>query len=255
MAYTPTVWKNGEFPPIDAEHLNKIEQGIVNSAPGGFGLGDMGKWLTPDDNLDEVKTNGWYIWERGNEPKGTLPTSIGQTSYATAVRVWGNGAACYQENVDMTDSDSHGCLCARTIYASTVYPWEWGNPPMQSSIEYRTTERYLGKPVFKYLLNDFEAWRPDGQNGWASAGKAVLFSTEKGGTKNISLETGRTYIFSATNNVFGGVAIVQTTDIGIRAITPLVPLANWKIEAGSGLSVNVTDTDGRYGVTVSAMML
>ena len=30
MAYTPTVWKNGEFPPIDAEHLNKIEQGIAD---------------------------------------------------------------------------------------------------------------------------------------------------------------------------------------------------------------------------------
>lgn len=30
MAYTPTVWKNGEFPPIDAEHLNKIEQGITD---------------------------------------------------------------------------------------------------------------------------------------------------------------------------------------------------------------------------------
>ncbi len=31
MAYTPTVWKNGEFPPIDAEHLNKIEQGITDA--------------------------------------------------------------------------------------------------------------------------------------------------------------------------------------------------------------------------------
>ena len=31
MAYTPTVWKNGEFPPIDAEHLNKIEQGIADA--------------------------------------------------------------------------------------------------------------------------------------------------------------------------------------------------------------------------------
>ena len=27
-------------------------------------------------------------------------------------------------------------------------PWEWVNPPMELSVEYRTTERYLGKPVY-----------------------------------------------------------------------------------------------------------
>lgn len=31
MAYTPTVWKNGEAPAINAENLNKIEQGIVGA--------------------------------------------------------------------------------------------------------------------------------------------------------------------------------------------------------------------------------
>lgn len=151
MAYTPTIWKNGEFPPIDAEHLNKIEQGIANSAPGGFGLGDGGKLLTPEDNLDEVKTNGWYYWVRNAPPKGTLPTSIGQNNYATLIRVWGNGAVCYQECVDMTNGNSQGCLCTRTIYGSNVYPWEWVNPPMNPGVEYRTTERFLGKPVYAYI--------------------------------------------------------------------------------------------------------
>lgn len=31
MAYTPTVWKNGEAPAINAENLNKIEQGIAGA--------------------------------------------------------------------------------------------------------------------------------------------------------------------------------------------------------------------------------
>ena len=31
-------------------------------------------------------------------------------------------------------------------------PWEWGNPPMQLGTEYRTTERYLGKPVYVKLV-------------------------------------------------------------------------------------------------------
>ena len=120
----------------------------ANKAPGGFGLGDVGRLLTPEDNLDEVKVNGWYRWERGKEPKGTLPVSVGQSSYATCVRVWGNGAVCYQECANMTDDGLGGCLCVRIIYGSTIFPWGWDHPPMELGVEYRTTERYLGKPVY-----------------------------------------------------------------------------------------------------------
>ena len=31
MAYTPTIWKDGEAPAINAENLNKMEQGIVGA--------------------------------------------------------------------------------------------------------------------------------------------------------------------------------------------------------------------------------
>ena len=242
MAYTPTVWKNGEAPAINAENLNKIEQGIANSAPGGFGLGESSGRTA--NGFSDITGYGFF---RIPTESGFAPDT--STNWG-GVYIGANlsyGTLLYARN--------NALMAVREVSGGEVGPIEWINPPMKLGIEYRTTDRYLGKPVFKYLLNGFEAWRPDGQNDWASAGKAVLFSTEKGGTKNISLEPGRTYIFSATNNVFGGVAIVQTMDATVRAITSLVPLANWKIEAGSGLSVNVTDTDGRYGVTVSAMML
>ena len=80
MAYTPTVWKNGEFPPIDAEHLNKIEQGIadavsvtpqsltdaqktqargnIGAAPGGFGLGQEN--MVAIDDCNNAVLSGWY---------------------------------------------------------------------------------------------------------------------------------------------------------------------------------------------------
>lgn len=34
------------------------------------------------------------------------------------------------------------------IFAGGWKPWEWVNPPMILGVEYRTTERYLGKPVY-----------------------------------------------------------------------------------------------------------
>lgn len=125
----------------------------INAAPGGFGLGNIGKLLTPEDNLDEVKTNGWYRWERQAPPQGTLPSVIGQSMDATLIRVWGNGAVCYQESINITDETGHGCLCARTIYASTIYPWEWVNPPMELGVEYRTTERFWGRPVYYKIVD------------------------------------------------------------------------------------------------------
>lgn len=125
----------------------------INSAPGGFGLGDIGKLLTPEDNLDEVKTNGWYRWERSAPPQGTLPSAIGQPMDATLIRVWGNGAVCYQESINITDDTGHGCLCVRTTYGSIIYPWEWVNPPMISGTEYRTTERFCGRPVYYKIVD------------------------------------------------------------------------------------------------------
>lgn len=125
----------------------------INATPDGFGLGDIGKLLTPEDNLDEVKTNGWYRWDRKAPPQGTLPSVIGQPMDATLIRVWGNGAVCYQESINITDDTGHGCLCARTIYASIIYPWEWVNPLMQIGVEYRTTERFWGKPVYYKIVD------------------------------------------------------------------------------------------------------
>ena len=125
----------------------------INAAPDGFGLGNIGKLLTPEDNLDEVKTNGWYRWDREAPPQGTLPSVIGQPMDATLIRVWGNGAVCYQESINITDDAGHGCLCARTIYASIIYPWEWVNPLMQIGVEYRTTERFWGKPVYYKIVD------------------------------------------------------------------------------------------------------
>lgn len=78
-----------------------------------------------------------------------------------------NGGTCVQTAVDTSDSNYHGCAIRRTIYGSRVFPWEWVNPPMVVGVEYRTTERYLSKPVYKKLqIDNIEYWSIDEGVTW-----------------------------------------------------------------------------------------
>lgn len=149
MAYTPTVWKNGEFPPIDAEHLNKIEQGIANSAPGGFGLGGGSKLLTPDDDLNDVWENGSYAWDAA--PKNA-PTVGGSLIPYCSMQVINKGSSYNMHQIARTFEDYE----IRRYYdgaTKTWSEWAWANPPMMAGVEYQTTEFYLGKPVYVKLTD------------------------------------------------------------------------------------------------------
>jgi hypothetical protein len=49
-----------------------------------------------------------------------------------------------------------GEICVRSHDGTDWHPWEYLNPPMRLGVEYRTTERYLGVPVYTKVL-DFGA--------------------------------------------------------------------------------------------------
>lgn len=284
MAYTPTVWKNGEFPPIDAEHLNKIEQGIadavsvtpqtlsdgqksqargnIGAAPDGFGLGGSATLLTSADNLDTLMKNGWYYYSTSNAPQGALPSAL--DPYATLIHVSAAGNTCVQEAYDPTDSDLHGTVLSRTVYGigsgAKIYPWEWVNPPMNGDkyTYHRTTERYNLLPVYKTRIGDFAVWQATtnpNQYDWAPVGYSVLYNIPASSTKNTVLPRNRTFLITATDNVRRGMVIVQTAEGAVAAITNLIALSGWKIEIGSGLSVNITETDGRYEMSAIFTMI
>ena len=127
----------------------------IAAAPDGFGLGGSATLLTSADNLDALMKTGWYYYDTSNAPQGTLPTAL--TPYATLILVSAAGNTCVQEAYDPTDSGFHGTVLRRTIYGvgtgAKIYPWEWVNPFMQLGVEYRTTERYNGQPVYCKLVN------------------------------------------------------------------------------------------------------
>lgn len=112
-------------------------------APDGYGLGKS--QLIAWTDLDNVFLNGWYRF------RGTDFTIQGVTYNAGYVHVCGwDTNNCEQTLYPVS---SHNEVLRRHRNSSSVWTeWEWDNPPMALGVEYRTTERYLGKVVYTKLI-------------------------------------------------------------------------------------------------------
>ena len=63
------------------------------------------------------------------------------------MRVWNGAGWASQETMSAYASEKDSIR--RRVSNNNVWgPWEWVNPPMELGVEYRTTERYLRKPVY-----------------------------------------------------------------------------------------------------------
>lgn len=125
-------------------------RGNIEAAPDGFGLGKgIAHEVVPDCN--DVKLSGLYIMS-GNTTN--YPTLIPDGQYSL-LRVSARTASEILQEVFCIGIDGQYDFSAVRSYGNTGVwsPWEYINPPMQLGVEYRTTERYLGKPVYVRLVN------------------------------------------------------------------------------------------------------
>ena len=124
----------------------------IGSAPSRFGLGEnmttgpLMQSLT-QEALDTTYNNGWYFANDVNIAGFSQATirvdSSGRTIYQTAYVAIADGYVLRRCLVDTVGSPSQ----------TSFGPWEWVDPPMRLGVEYRTTERYLGKPVYAQLFS------------------------------------------------------------------------------------------------------
>ena len=66
-----------------------------------------------------------------------------------------NSEVCIQDAYAITNVNAYLHL-RRLVYIDTATqnnPWEWVNPPMLLGIEYRTVERFQGKPVYVKVVD------------------------------------------------------------------------------------------------------
>lgn len=196
---------------IGAE-LVAIYTTLANKAPAGYGLGsDSGHLITAADDLDTIIKNGTYQW--GNYLPKNAPTKY------CKMRVWCGAGWASQETMSAYAGEKDS-IRRRALNNGVWGPFEWVNPPMQLGVEYRTTERYLGKPVH-IITFDFGAlpasgykilYAPAAANisdivaygGYTNGGTAFPCLTAEGCSNGVSPYDIRC---AAVKNISGGIAV------------------------------------------------
>ena len=128
----------------------------IGAAPAGYGLGEVIPTLISNCNTTK---NGWY---RVDASTVDIP-DVGLTNGVLRIDE-ADGDLIHQSLYFYVPGKVH--KMERVHFNGTWYPWEWVNPPMDVDIEYRTTERHLGNPVYKKMDSDGVIWWSTDQSTW-----------------------------------------------------------------------------------------
>ena len=160
---------------IGTYNKTEIDTALQNKAPAGFGYGETQSIIFWNDE-DGTKLEQAL---EANFASASTRNKVFRTSFVDfpICKVSGNGG--FADIYADTSNDSNGYATSILIvyYArsgnvhgpamatkqklnGTWYPWEYVNPPMIIGEEYRTTERYLGKPVYVKSF-EFNSWTAD----------------------------------------------------------------------------------------------
>ena len=139
------------YPATKIKNVDGLDTALQNKAPAGYGLGEKyGLDITGSTgDANNAKYNGWYTT---NESTANLPTKMPYSAckegtILTVVR----GAQVKQIFFD----NIYGYTATRLGNADTSVweEWEYVNPFMLPGVEYRTTERWYGAPVYAQLFD------------------------------------------------------------------------------------------------------
>ncbi|MBE5777377.1 MAG: hypothetical protein E7326_07735 [Clostridiales bacterium] len=128
---------NANFSAID----EKCDPGLF--APSGYGLGGPGKAKT-DAEIDELLAS----WPDGATGFVRIRVTEIHDLYGQAIITKFSA-----DHAVIRAKFLNGIHAERVKLYGTWQPWEYVNPPMQLDVEYRTTERWKGQPVYVKLVD------------------------------------------------------------------------------------------------------
>ena len=153
--------------PVSGEpEAETVAAALSNKAPAGFGVGDAIQEIATTSAEESYET----YCAKVDAVLDAMPDKTAKLVRAYPPAVYGNagttisllykGDANYAvlSNIGSADVGLCGWRMFKLRYPSSSspavwMPFEWENPPMKIGVEYRTTERYDGKPVFVMAVN------------------------------------------------------------------------------------------------------
>ena len=103
--------------------------------------------------MNEYHGNGFYAW--GSVKPKNAPTLLRDEGTYMYMFEFGDSSG-FTQIMGCYIQTSPGLICRQAFAKSggvQFAEWEWINPPMALDREYRTTERYMGKPVYVKMVN------------------------------------------------------------------------------------------------------
>lgn len=194
-----------------------VAAALSNKAPAGFGLGTAAATVT---DLNQTVLSGWYSCVGSSN--GPSSNFYGWLLVSSRT---GAGGMIRQDAWNALAQPDH---FARYAVDGVWTPWEYVNPPMQLGVEYRTVERYDGKPVyvkavnFGIVSNNDTKFVEHGISNFESCIECAGFGGEKNlignegvdvlyaNTTGVSIETNG-YFTKASSDGVNTVAIIKYT--------------------------------------------
>ena len=133
----------GEY--VEEENTISIAGDIGVRAKGGFVPLEIPEYT---DFNTLTKPNYYYARYTYVPQYVNCPISV-QTTFSLEVIAMGKDGQLLQR---ITRCAAEATTYERQYYSSEWHEWECVNPPMAVGVEYRTTERYMGKPVYTKLI-------------------------------------------------------------------------------------------------------
>lgn len=126
-------------------------RGNIGAAPDGFGLGNVAGIPIPPTiagGLNTATQNGWYYFGGAGGVQNSPPL-ISTSDYGYLL------VSSRDENTKLQVfmPEVNNYIAVRKLEAGVWQPWEYVNPPMESGVEYRTTERFWGRPVYYKIVD------------------------------------------------------------------------------------------------------
>ena len=126
----------------------------IGAAPAGYGYGEAPVALGTADNDTAFIAALNKLFDKTAGKTRQVMFHMGGVTYIGTLWNAGNGYGTLTANSYIeANSAAYLTKIVRNCVNRNWQPWEYENPPLMNNTEYRTTERYAGKPVYVKRIN------------------------------------------------------------------------------------------------------